>query len=130
MKTISLIGAFLMTFALLSYGVGSISIQRFKEVSKGVLGFLTLGILLDASAICCMIIGSKNTPFTLHGFIGYLAFIVMAIDVILIWRTFIKKGLNVKVNHKLHLYSRLAYIWWIMAYITGSLLIILKKVVV
>lgn len=130
MKTISLIGAFLVTFALLSYGVGSISIQRFKEVNKGVLGFLTLGIILDIAAMICMIIGSKNTPFTWHGFIGYSAFIVMAIDVTLIWRVYFKKGLNMKVNRKLHLYSRLAYIWWILAYITGSLLIILKKVIV
>lgn len=126
MNMISLIGAFLMTFALLSYGVGSISMQRFKEVNKGVLGFLTLGIVFDLVAICCMIIGSKSTPFRLHGFLGYSAFLAMFIDVMLVWREYFKKGLNVRINRHLHLYGKFAYVWWVIAYLTGSLLIILK----
>jgi len=130
MKIISLIGAFLITFALLSYGVGSISLQRFREVSRGVLGFLSVGIVLDLVAITCMIIGSRNTPFTLHGLLGYSAFIVMLVDVILVWRVYLKEGLNARINRNLHLFAKLAYLWWVIAYITGSLLIILKKVAV
>ena len=123
MNPISMIGAFLVTFALLSYGVGSISLQRFKMVSKGVLWFLSVGILLDIIAIVCMIIGSQNTPFTIHGFFGYSALLVMFIDVIFVWKEYRKSGLNAVINKPLHVYAKLSYGWWVIAYITGSLLV-------
>ena len=126
MKLISLIGAFIVTLALFSYGTGSLMLQRFRLVSKGVLWFLSAGILLDITATVCMIIGSKNTPFTVHGFLGYTAFLVMFIDVIWVWSVYRKKGLNVEINKKLHTYSKLAYGFWVIAYITGSLLVIIK----
>lgn len=122
----SMIGAFLVTFALLSYGVGSISLQRFKMVSRSVLWFLSLGILFDIAATVCMIIGSQNTPFTIHGFLGYSAFMVMLVDLILVWKESRKEGINSIINKSLHLYAKLAYGWWVIAYITGSLLVILK----
>lgn len=126
MKLISLVGAFIVTLALFSYGTGSLMLQRFRLVSKGVLWFLSIGILLDIAATVCMIIGSQNTPFTVHGFLGYTAFLVMLIDVIWIWSVYRKKGLNAEINKKLHTYSKLAYGYWVIAYITGSLLIIIK----
>ncbi len=124
MNSISMTGAFIVTLALLSYGIGSISIQRFKMVSPGVLWFLTLGVVLDITATAFMIVGSKNTPFTLHGFLGYSALIAMLVDTILIWRIYVKHKINAFINRKLHYYSKLAYLYWILAYITGSVLII------
>ena len=126
MKPISLVGAFIITFALLSYGVGSILLQRFKMASKGVLWFLLIGLILDIIATICMIIGSQNTPFTIHGFVGYSAFLVMFIDLILVWQVYKKRGINALINKPLHLYAKLACGWWVIAYITGNLLIILK----
>lgn len=124
MEPISIVGAFLVTLALLAYGVGSITLHRFKMVGKIVLSSLTLGILLDIAATICMIIGSQNTPFTLHGLLGYSAFLVMFIDLILLWRAVKKNGLNTAISKSLHLYARLAYGWWVIAYLTGSLLVI------
>lgn len=117
-------GAFIVTLALLSYGIGSISIQRFKMISPGVLWFLTLGVVLDITATAFMIVGSKNTPFTLHGFLGYSALIAMLVDTILIWRVYSQHKINAFISKKLHYYSKLAYLYWILAYITGSVLII------
>lgn len=119
-----MVGAFLVTLALLSYGIGSISLQRFKLVSKSVLWFLSIGIILDISATVCMIIGSQNTPFTIHGFLGYSAFLVMFIDLILVWKVYKKSGKDASINKRLQLYAKLAYGWWVFAYITGSLLVI------
>ena len=124
MKLISLIGAFVVTLALLSYGIGSISLQRFKLVSKSVLWFLFIGTLLDIVAATCMIIGSQNTPFTKHGFLGYSAFLVMLVVLVLVWKVYKAKGLNAVINKPLHLYVKLAYGWWLIAYITGSVMII------
>ena len=98
MNPISMIGAFVVTMALISYGVGSFSLQRFKKIKKTVLWFLSVGIILDIIATICMIIGSTNSPFTVHGFLGYSALLVMAIDIILVWRLYNGNGLNVKIK--------------------------------
>ena len=73
-----------------------------------------------------MIIGSENPAFTIHGLLGYSSLTGMLIDAILLWRLRLRKGINCEVPGGLHWYTRLAYIWWIMAYITGALIVILK----
>ena len=127
MKLISLSGAFLITLALLSYGIGSISIQRFRLLTSGVLIFLTLGVILDILAITFMILGSVNNPFSLHGILGYSAVLFMMIDTILIWRSFFKNGLESTIDNKIVTYSKYAYGWWVIAYLTGSVLILWKN---
>ncbi len=124
MNSISITGAFVITLSLLSYGIGSISLQRFKTVSPGVLWFLTLGVILDIVATIFMIIGSRNPGFTLHGLLGYSALSVMLVDIILVWRVYRKEKINASVGKKLLLYSRIAYGWWLVAYLTGSMLVI------
>jgi hypothetical protein len=93
-------------------------------VSPGVLWFLSMGIVLDITAVIFMIVGSNNTTLTLHSFLGYSAFLVMLTDVVFIWRVYFKEQLNAMVGKKLLFYSKLAYGWWIIAYITGSILVI------
>lgn len=126
MNTYSMVGAVVVTFALISYSIGIIAEQRSRQVKRMVLIFLSLGIVLDIFATVCMILGSPNSPFTFHGFVGYSALVAMLTDTILIWRLYSKNELNVAVPRKLHLYSRFAYIWWVGAFITGGLLVALK----
>lgn len=126
MNPISMTGAFVITLAFLSFGVGSVSLQRFKTISSGVLIFLTVGIILNIAATVLMIIGSHNTPFTFHGLLGYSAMLFMLADVVLIWHHYFKTKINVVVGKKLLLFSKLAYGWWVIAYITGSLMVIWK----
>lgn len=126
MKTILVVGATTVTLALISYSVAIISEQKIKVVSKKVLYFLTTGWILDVLATTMMIIGSSNTPFTLHGVIGYSALMLMSIETYFIWKLKINNGWNVGVPKNIHLYSRIAYIWWVAAYITGSLLVFIK----
>jgi hypothetical protein len=73
-----------------------------------------------------MIIGSPNSPYTFHGFNGYSALTLMLVETFIIWESFLKNGINSVVGHVAHKYSRYAYLWWVLAYITGSLLITLK----
>jgi hypothetical protein len=73
-----------------------------------------------------MIVGSPNSPFTFHGFVGYSALAVMLIETLLIWKHYRRSGLNSRVPVRIHLYSRFAYVWWVLAYITGALLVALK----
>lgn len=128
MNPLSLIGAFVITLALLSYGIGSISIQHFKLATRGVLFFLTLGVLLDIAAIIFMISGSNRGVFSFHGIIGYSATLTMVIDMALIWRCYFRNGLDSIIDKSVLLYSKIAYGWWLIVYITGSLLIIWPKI--
>lgn len=127
MNPLAISGAFIITFALLFYGIATIAIQRFKIITPYILVFLNVGLLLDLVAITFMIVGSDKSAFTLHGIIGYLATLTMIIDVFLIWRTFLKKGFDTVINKPILLYSRYAYIWWLIAYITGSLIVLWQR---
>lgn len=90
-----------------------------------VLTFLTLGVCLDISATIFMILGSSKGGLTLHGFIGYSSLLAMFTDAVLMWRQKSKTGMDSVVPQRLHLYSRYAYIWWVLAFITGGLLVAL-----
>lgn len=124
MNPISLTGAFVITFSLLSYGIGSISLMRFKLVSTGVLVYITTGVILDTIGAVLMIIATSHSPFTLHGLLGFSGLLVMLINALLLWRYFRKNGSETRVSRSLLLYSKLAFLWWMIAYILGSLLII------
>ena len=126
MKTISIIVATVVTLALISYSIGVITEQRKRKLVKAVLIFVTTGIILDIIATICMIIGSTNSPFTIHGFLGYSALVAMLIDVILIWKFYTQNGSEVSVPVRLHRYTLYAYLWWVIAYITGSMLVMMK----
>ena len=126
MNQLLIAGSVIVTFALISYSVGIITEQISRKISSRVLVFISIGIFLDITATVFMIVGSPNSPFTLHGFLGYSALAVMLIDVVLIWRLKLKNGIGTGVPVKIHQYSRYAYIWWVIAYITGALLVILK----
>lgn len=119
-------GTTIVIFALISYSIAIISEQRKGILSKKILVFLTLGVVLDITATTFMILGSSKGGFTLHGFIGYSSLLAMTIDAILMWRLKIKSGLNIQVPGLLHQYSRYAYIWWVLAFITGGLLVALR----
>lgn len=121
------IGTSIVMFALTFYSVGIFHEQKHKKVLPRVLIFLTLGIIADIIATGFMIAGSSKGLFTLHGFIGYSSLLGMLIDNILIWRIRVKKGIGADVPVAIHLFSRYAYIWWVVAFITGGLLVVLSK---
>lgn len=127
MNPLSIAGAFIITISLLLYGIGNISIQRFHIVTPGVLVFITLGVLLDFIAITFMIIGSDKGAFTAHGILGYSATLTMIINLVLIWRNFFMYGFDSKIKKPVLLFSKIAYIYWLIAYLTGSLMVIWIK---
>ena len=108
-----------VTFALAFYSIGVITEQRRKALSPFSLGFITAGLVFDISSTALMIAGSGNIPITLHGFIGYSALTVMLIDTILLWRHW-RRARASPLPRGLNLYTRLAYGWWVIAYIAGA----------
>jgi hypothetical protein len=120
------IGTTIVIFALASYSIAIITEQRKKILRQRILVFLTLGVALDITATIFMILGSSKGGFTLHGILGYSALIGMFIDAVLIWQLKIKKGSYSPIPDNIHIYSRYAYIWWVIAFITGGLLVALR----
>jgi hypothetical protein len=71
---------FVVTLALVFYSIAVITEQKKLRISKFVLLFLTLGVCCDISSTILMILGSRNIPITVHGFLGYSALSVMLVD--------------------------------------------------
>ena len=122
MKPVLMTGSAIVTLALVFYSLAFFNFHRIKGITRKVLTFQTIGVVLDIIATTLMIIGSSKGPFTLHGILGYSSLTLMIIDTSLFW----KHRKSSEVPMWLKTYSKLAYIWWILAYITGSLLVMLR----
>ena len=125
-KPILIAGTTIVIFALLFYTIGIITEQRLHRITKKVLLFLILGVIFDIFATVCMIIGSSKGWFTLHGLLGYSSLGAMIFETFLAWQYNLKKG-EAEVTGSLHIYSRIAYIWWVIAFISGGLLVALAR---
>lgn len=128
MKIASIIGSLIVTIALVFYSIGYTKEKRKQLVTSRVLLFYTMGITFDITATIFMIIGSSRGMLTLHGLIGYSSLLGMLADTVILWRHYLKEGPGKNVSHSLQLYSRITYTWWIIAYITGGLLVAISKI--
>nr|WP_321356980.1 hypothetical protein [uncultured Draconibacterium sp.] len=124
MSPLAIVGAFVITLSFLAYGIGSISLVRFRIVGRIVVAFLSIGVVLDIVAIGLMMLGSKGSPFTLHGFLGATAFFVMLVDTVWSWRMFLAFGRDCKARKNHIIYTKAAYLFWVLAYFTGSIIVI------
>lgn len=115
-------GVVIVNLALVSYGIGIVSEQRSHRVSRATLNWLRAGVVFDIVATACMIVGSSRGPFTLHGLLGFSSLTAMLVETLLAWRHRAKVG-DAPVLRGLHRYSRIAYTWWIAAYMTGAYLV-------
>ncbi len=122
-----------VTVALIFYSIAVIREQRKSLITRQTLSFLTAGVACDIASTGLMIAGSGNIPITVHGFIGYSALLVMLIDTILIWRLWTRMRSSVtdsgtiadsvaEIPRKLHIYTRIDYIWWVVDYFEGAII--------
>jgi hypothetical protein len=118
MNTTLTIGTVIVTLALISYSCAVITEQRKRLLSRFVLTFLTIGVILDITATCFMIAGSRRIPITFHGLLGYSALGAMLYDTILIWKAWLRGARSAPKS--LHIYTRFAYAWWVLAYVAGA----------
>lgn len=126
MSPILITGTIIVNLALAFYTIGIVIEQRTRRVSRTVVTFLTAGVIFDLVATGCMIAGSSSGPFTPHGLLGFSSLAAMLAETGLAWRHRLRQG-DAEVPSWLHRYSRLAYGWWIVAYITGAILVMSKS---
>ena len=124
MKPILIAGISIVNLALISYSIAIFSQNRKKLMSRIVLTFLTIGVITDISATICMIIGSGHI-ITLHGVIGYSSLTGMLADTVISYRHARKNGLYSALTSRFNLGSRLAYFYWVIAYITGAMIVMM-----
>lgn len=125
MKPILIAAVTIVNLALVFYTIGIVKEQRCRRVTPGVLAFLTAAVLFDIAATTCMILGSRRL-ITPHGFLGYSALLAMLADTVMLWRHHRRCGSGT-VPPGLHLYSRFAYIWWLVAYLTGAVMVAMSR---
>jgi hypothetical protein len=126
MRIYALIGSVVVCFALIFYTLGFCKLQRKGIVNSQILTFFFIGVIGDISATILMILGSTKGMLTFHGFLGFSALLAMLIDTLLLWKHKLKKGPEFKINKVVNIYSRFAFFWWILAFITGVLLVVIK----
>ena len=127
MKPILMMGTTIVNLALIAYSIFLYNERKHRLITTKLLTFLSIGVVLDITATTCMIIGSTKSPFTVHGILGYSSLTAMFIDAVMIWQRRIKAGIGEKISTTLHVYSLIAYLWWILAYITGALIVFLWR---
>jgi hypothetical protein len=125
MKTYTLIAVTIMTFALLCYTVGTAAQQRSRRVTGSVVGFLTVGVLLDIIATVFMILGSGKF-LSLHGFLGYTALAGMMVEAAIAWKWRARNG-ETPITAGMSLYSRLAYGYWVIAFVSGGMMVAMAR---
>ena len=125
MNALLVTGTRIVVIALILYSIAYFVTLRKKSITNAVLIFQSLGLFTDIIATVLMISGSPNSPFTLHGVIGYSSLLGMIIDTYLFWRVRFTTG--PQLIRKLKIYSSIAYIWWVVAFVTGALLVFFKS---
>lgn len=126
MKPIILLGISLVVLALGCYTIGFVTEQRDRRISAGVLGFLVVGVVLDLTATLCMILGTSRSLLTPHGLIGFSALAAMLALTVVAAR---HRGRNAdaEVSGWLHTFARLAYGFWIVAFVSGAALVAAQR---
>lgn len=126
MAEITKVGIFFVHFALIFYTLFILFESKKQRATNSVLLLITFAVLFDITATACMMIGTTRTYFTFHGIIGYIGLLLMIIDFILLLRFRIKFGTETLINKPLYLYSKIAYFWWLAAFITGVVVSIFR----
>jgi EamA domain-containing membrane protein RarD len=119
MPKVTIAGIIFVHIALILYTLFIIFENRKRKTTKSVLVFLTLAVTFDIIATTCMMIGTTRTYFTIHGIMGYLGLLLMVTDAVLLWKFKLKHGVDNLISKSLNSFSRIAYIWWVIAFITG-----------
>jgi hypothetical protein len=126
MAKITILGIVFVHIALILYTLFIIFENRKQKTTKSVLALITFAVIFDILATTCMMIGTTRTYFTFHGIMGYIGLLLMVADAYLLWKYKLKYGVEILISKSLNSFSKIAYIWWIIAFITGVLVSIFR----
>lgn len=125
-EMVIIVGVIFIHIALVLYTIFIWKESKAKRATRGVVGFITAAVIFDVSATICMMIGTVEKYFTLHGVLGYTAVAVMITDAFFIWRHRNKYGSEVPFSDTLNRNSKLGYVLWLIAFATGEVLAVIN----
>jgi hypothetical protein len=125
MKPVLIAGISIVNLALISYTTAIVIQTRKKLLTRYVLIFLVTGVIFDVTSTICMIIASGRS-ITFHGIIGYSALAGMLTETIFSYLHKRKYGINSSISTQFKLWSAIAYFYWVLAYITGAIIVMMK----
>ena len=126
MPKITIAGIVFVHIALILYTLFIIFESRKQKTTKSVLVLITLAVIFDIIATACMMIGTTRTYFTFHGIMGYAGLLLMLVDASLLWKYKLRYGIENLISKSLNIFSKIAYIWWLIAYFTGVMVSIFR----
>ena len=126
MAKITVVGIFFVHLALILYTLFIIYESKQQKTTKSVLFLISLAVIFDIVATTCMMIGTTRTYFTFHGIMGYIGLFLMMVDAVLLWKYQLKFGMETIISKSLNTFSKVAYSWWIIAYITRVIVSIFR----
>ena len=115
-------GVSIVVLALACYTIGTALHQREHRVTRRVMRFLLAGLVFDIVATACMIMGTQSEGVTLHAVLGFSALAGMLVETVLAWRHRTAHG-EQPVSDRMAMYSRIAYAYWVIAFISGGMLV-------
>jgi len=124
MDLLAVLGAFIMTLAFLSFGIGSVTLERFRIVGIAVLLFYTMGLTFEVAAIILMAQSPSGKMGSWHVLIGIIVFLLMLVNTIWVWLNYFRKGFDGKVSKRLLTYTKTTFLIWVVAYLVGIAMVI------
>ena len=115
-----------VTTALVLYTIGAWQELRARRATLGVCGTFAAGVAFDVAATVLMILATQRGGLTVHGLLGYSALAGMSTDTFLVWRHRLRAG-TAPLGRRLHVYSCIAYVYWVVAYFTGAALVMMSR---
>lgn len=125
-EMVIIVGVIFIHIALVLYSIFIWKENKYKRATNGVVGFITAAVTFDVAATICMMLGTVEKYFTLHGILGYTALVVMIIDAIFIWKHRNKYGTEVPFSDALNRNSKLGFVLWLIAFGTGEMLAVMN----
>jgi hypothetical protein len=126
MTPLRLAAVTMVTTALALYTIGALKELRARRATPGVCGTFAAGVAFDAMATVLMMLATQRGGLTLHSVLGYSALAGMATATILMWRHRLRAETE-PLGNGLHLFSRIAYVYWVAAYFTGAALAMMSR---
>jgi hypothetical protein len=127
MQPIVIAAVSIITLALVCYTVATAAHQRSHRITGVVAAFLTIGVAFDVTATLCMVVAAGGIKATLHGALGITALFGMLLETILAWRHRLEYGPEVPVSAGKRLYARIAYCYWVLAFISGGTMVMMSR---
>jgi len=114
-----LLSTILITSALVFYSIGVWSERLAGRLLAWHLAFFWAGLILDASGTGIMFEMARETTWSLHGFTGLAAIVLMLIHAL--WATVVLARKHERAIVRFHRFSVVVWAIWLIPYSTGLL---------